>query len=314
MMFRDRGRELRVGVGRVLADRGRELLDEERVSLGRLRQPCRALAENALAEEPQRELLGGLGAQRLEGDRGVRPEPAAPVGPGVDQVRTREREQQHRHVLEERAEGLDQVEQAAVRPVDVLEDEDERLLRRQLLDQPPDGEEERAPVRDLALGEADEDRDVRRDLLGALADEAGDGFLELAERHRNRVGVEDSGDLHHLLGERLVPASGAVGQGAPLDDAGAVRDLAQELVGEPGLPDPGNTEDGDEVRAPLLERPRPGDLDRAQLGGSAHERGFAPGAYARHQRRVQRKPRSHRLALALDGQRLDRLVRDHGAR
>src|SRR5205085_12692430 len=59
--------------------------------------------------------------------------PTAPVGPDLQQVWPREADEEEGRVAHPRGEVLDELEQRLLRPVDVLEDEDERLHLGELL-------------------------------------------------------------------------------------------------------------------------------------------------------------------------------------
>ena len=65
--------------------------------------------------------------ERLERDRGGAQAAAAPAGPHVEQLGPGEADDQERRVADALGEVLDQLEQRLLGPVDVLEDEDERL-------------------------------------------------------------------------------------------------------------------------------------------------------------------------------------------
>jgi hypothetical protein len=60
----------------------------------------------------------------------------APRRPALDELGPRQREEDHRMVPDVGDEVVDQVEQRVVPPMQVLEDEEERLANGQVLDQP----------------------------------------------------------------------------------------------------------------------------------------------------------------------------------
>ena len=69
-----------------------------------------------------------------------------PAGPALQQLRSRSANDEQRHVGPRGSERLDEVEQAVVRPVHVLERKHERALGRQAGDEAPPGREDgRAP-------------------------------------------------------------------------------------------------------------------------------------------------------------------------
>ena len=84
-----------------------------------------------------------------------------------------------------RHEVLDEVEQAVVGPVHVLEGEDDAAGRGQTLDEPPPGRERLAPAvaaQPLGASEADERPEVGLDpdARGRVVDSGGDGRAQLA--------------------------------------------------------------------------------------------------------------------------------------
>src|SRR5206468_10890265 len=118
----DRRRERRVVVG--LGERRGGLLDEERVPLPGFREQrgtFGALAVLWRAEEMGGKLTRLRLLELVERESRVGGEPASPAGSGVEEVRAGECEQQDRKVAQAGAEQLDQVEQAAVGPMHVLE-------------------------------------------------------------------------------------------------------------------------------------------------------------------------------------------------
>ena len=157
------------------------LLDEERIALGLLEQRL-ALGgrELPVGEQGVQELLALGGAERLERERGGSQAAAAPAGPDVEQLGPGEADDQQRHVLDALGQVLDQVEQRLLGPVDVLEDEHERLrvgeLGRPLAGRP--GDLLRAPLGLDRLEHADREREQVRDrIVAAAGAELRDGLL-----------------------------------------------------------------------------------------------------------------------------------------
>ena len=109
------------------------LLDEERVPLG-LREHGVDVDRDAELGGERGDELGALGErQRLELERHRADTAAAPRRPYVEQFRPGEAEQQERRLAHPGGEVLDQLEQRLLAPVDVLEDEHERLRLGELL-------------------------------------------------------------------------------------------------------------------------------------------------------------------------------------
>src|SRR5205085_5600113 len=71
--------------------------------------------------------------ERLELERRGADPAAAPAGAHVEQLRPRKADQEERRLADGGSEVFDQLEQRLLAPVDVLEDEDERLCLRELL-------------------------------------------------------------------------------------------------------------------------------------------------------------------------------------
>ena len=123
---------------RLLGEHRDELLGVERIPLGHL---CDARAElrrqHAAAVECGEELCRVPGRERLEPH-----ERALPPRPLLEQLRPGDAEEQDRCVAAPAADVLDEVEQRRLGPVDVLEENEQRTLRAERLEQPAHGPEE----------------------------------------------------------------------------------------------------------------------------------------------------------------------------
>ena len=100
-----------------------QLLDEERVALGRLDDRARASRVDSPSSPTSASSSSCQGLERDE--RRVRPR-ARPGRPRVEEVGPRRAEDEQRHVGREADDVLDQVEERRLRPVDVVEDDDQR--------------------------------------------------------------------------------------------------------------------------------------------------------------------------------------------
>ena len=87
------------------------------------------------ASKRRGELLALLARERLELDRRRADAAAAPARADVEELRPREAEDQQRALADPLRKVVDQLEQGLLRPVDVLEDEDERLHVGELVDE-----------------------------------------------------------------------------------------------------------------------------------------------------------------------------------
>ena len=248
------------------------LLDEERVAGSRPSDPPPQLGGDALRDQ----LLDGLLAQGLE------PKRHRPGRVKLAELRPREAEQQDRRARGEERHVLDQVAERPLAPLDVVEDDDQRPLRRSLLQ---------------GLAESP------GDLLGRCRG------LALAEERVDRGGgdlvrgqqVELLQDLHHR----------PVGDPLPVREAAAVDDprldRGQELRRQPRLADTRIADHRDELATPLGPHPRPRFPDERELAlAPDKERPMPPLDLAHAQEPVG----GNGLRLALQHERLDRLHLD----
>ena len=170
----------------------------------------RAVRELRAVEQRLDELLALLAQQRLELDRGRANATAAPAGTQVEQLGPGEADEQERRLSNPGRQVLDQLEQRLLGPVDVFEDEHERLLLRN-------------PLRPFARCPGDLLR-ARLGLDGleharCEAKQVGHGLVlaegpQLFDRDVERVVVRNAGGALDHLGER------------PVGDALAVREAA----------------------------------------------------------------------------------------
>ena len=117
---------------------------------------------------------------------------AAPARAPLEQLRPRGRDGQQRDVRDPVDELVHEVEQALVRPVEVLEDDDERPLLGHRLEKAPPGGEGRLPtiVAELRLGgEADEGAQLRLDpvRVARIRQDVGDSARRASARPRAGV-------------------------------------------------------------------------------------------------------------------------------
>ena len=144
-----------------------------------------AAGELAFSEERVDERLALERRQRLELDRGRADAPAAPAGTQVEQLGPGEADDQERRVLDPLGQVLDELEQRILGPVDVLEDEDQRLRGRELggpLARRP-GDLLLAPLRLDPLEHADREREQIGDgVVAAGGLQLRDGLLDRDRR------------------------------------------------------------------------------------------------------------------------------------
>ena len=245
----------------------RRLLDEERIALGLLQQrPALGGRELVIGEQRVEELLALFRSERLELDRGRAQSPSTPAGPDVEQLRPREADDQQRCVLDALGEVLDQLEQRILGPVDVLEDEDQRLRVGQL-----GGPLVRRPGDLLlaALGldpleHADGEREQVGDrVVAAAGAELGHGFVD-------RIVVRDPGRNLDHLGERPVRHAFAVRERAAGEN-GRAFDAVRELAREAALAHARLAVDREEMRAAIADHARERVVKQLELVLAADE-------------------------------------------
>ena len=285
--------------------------------------------------ESGEELLHRVFGQRLEVERREVAQAGAPRRPAVGQLGPGERDHEERRVARPLEQVLDEVEQARVGPLHVLEREHGRVDVGEALEEEPPGGEQILLVARAVLGQAEQLREPRLDerALVGVGEVLLERDLELPERRRRLILLADPAAHPHHVGQRPVGHALAVGEAAaavPVRDLGDPVEVLVELPREPRLADPGDAGHRDEVRlAPggaLVEEV----LDPAQLAVAADERGLQAlrlerAAGARDD--AQRPPELHRLLLALQrvragvfvddrllGRAAGRVADQHGAR
>jgi hypothetical protein len=203
---------------------------------------------------------------------------------------------------------LDEVEEAGVRPLQVLEDErDGRGLRHPLEEEAPSGEEVLFVAR-ARLAEPEQMREARLETapLVRRAHDRGERLAQLGERDLGRVVLADPRAHAHHLCERPVGDAVAVREAAAAMPVHVVRepvDVLLELPREPRLADAGDAEDRDEPRAALFRGGVEEILDELELALAADERRLEPGraALAAPRRDHAQRPEDvRRLGLALE--------------
>ena len=108
--------------GAVVDEHADELLDEERVAVGgALDVRCDRRVQLRGAEQVREQGVDVVAVERLE-----RQVVAGPARTELEQLRPCQREHEHRRAVAPADEVLDQVEQRRFRPVQILEQEDER--------------------------------------------------------------------------------------------------------------------------------------------------------------------------------------------
>lgn len=198
-----------------------ELLSVERVAAGALEQEqLHVGAEHRALEQVRHQARRLLVGQRLERQRGGVEPAAAPAGAPGEELRPGGADDQQGHARRPVGELVHEVEEAVVGPLQVLEDEHERALRRQLLEEAPPGGEGLAPAVAPQLrflrqpGQGPKPTLDPGDVLGL--DHLGNGAVELLLRYRLPVCLQDAGLGLDDLGQRPEGDAVAVGEAAAL--------------------------------------------------------------------------------------------------
>jgi hypothetical protein len=262
---------------------GQQLLQEQRVALGRLGdRPGGRLGQGHRPGQDGQQ-PGRLGVvQRLQQHGGGVQHAPGPAGPLLQELGPGHGDQQDGGAAGVVGHVLDQVEQARLGPVEVVQHDHQGPPAGQQLQQPPE-----RPGR--LLGRPG--RGLQPDQLG---DPGGDvvafAFLRAAGRVARspavvgqqpaqpggglgrRVGVGDAGGLADELGHRPVGDPLAVGQAAAAQH-GRAGQVGHGLPDQPGLAHPGLAEDGQQVAAGGGHDPLVHPGDQAQLGLATHDGG-----------------------------------------
>jgi hypothetical protein len=251
-----------VGLRRLLHSESEQLLEEERVSLGGVKDPCAPIARDPLGRVAPRDKLLGLcvvqGLERQDRLTAVKDRPRwmlFHLGP-------RQADDEDRSALADPDNVLDEIQKGGLCPVDVFEHENEGALARELLEQAA------GRPADLLDGihlfdEADGGREASSDSLtiGQARDEGVERLHRLVRRER----------ADHLA-KRPVRDAVAVGQAASCKDARLQLHRLSELSCKSRLADAGLAHEGDEAGTPLLNSSRESFPEHGELVRASDDR------------------------------------------
>jgi hypothetical protein len=175
---------------------------------------------------------------------------------------------------------IDEVEEPVVRPMQVLEHEDERALLRQSLQEPTPRRERFGLVLTLALvgaSQSDERPEVTLDprRIVGIWERRRDGLMELVRGHILVVVVDDPGLRFHDLPESPIGERLPVRKRSPLpprDQLLFSLDDLEELRDQPALADAGDAHQRDELRRSLAPRSVERVRQEAELSRPADQR------------------------------------------
>ena len=287
----DRRRHRLVRSLRIVGEHGEHLLDEQRIALGGVDDPVAKRGSDVPAvQQPVDQMLRLVVAERRERDEPRARPWRSPGRPGVEEVRTREAEEQDRRATREAEDVLEQVEQRGLRPVDVVHRDDERSRDGERLEEPaerPGGLLGRARL----VARADRAKDQ------PLCDVPAVDVRQKRTEGRRGIGPRD---VAHDVGEREVGDAVAVRDAPSDDDARVLLERAQGLSREAGLADPRWPDDGGERARRLAHRGVEGIAQLAELAAAAdEERRDRPGEGRHVRTQAEQPPGNERPALAL---------------
>ena len=251
--------------GTALDQHRQHLLDVQRVALGSAHDARDYPGRQCRTADPVRDDLFGRRIGQGRQHEPARVDLRAPVGQFLDQVVPRGGEDQDRHAAGRGKHVVQQIEEGAFRPVDVVDEDDERLRGRLHFE-----EAARGPV---GLGE--------RVGGGGQPDRAGqalghrgvaDRLVQAAQRKLGWfVVAQVSGRQHHGT-QRPEGDAVAVGKAAAGQYARARRDALDHLVHQARLADARITDQRDQAHRPFVDRLAVGGVQCRQFGLAADER------------------------------------------
>ena len=286
-------------------------------------------AVGAFEDEPHRgvrqarnEAIEALGhdlvTERLEreGDRVAAS--GAPVRPPLEQVRPRQRHDEDRMGAAPLEHVVDEVEEARIGPLEVLEEQDRQAQVRDALEERPPRGEQLLALAGTALLDAEQLEEARLDPAPLLRIRhiLGDGGSDPLARRRRVVGLGQPCPLPDHLAERPERDALAVGGRAslvPVDVLDDAVDVLVELPAQARLADPGHPDERDQPRSPLARGRVQQLLENSHLGVASNERRLERLAAVRaaaHGDDPIRAPRADRQLLSLEDLLAGRLEGD----
>ncbi len=231
-------------------------------------------------DEPREELVHWLGSERLEGDGGEGPAARAPRRPPLEQLRARERHHVDRMIARPLEEVLDEIEQARVGPLHVLERQEDGIGVGEALEEESPGAEKLLLLACLVLLQSEQVRESGLDEAAVLLVEVlGERRAQLLERRRRLFVFGDAAPHPDHVRERPVGHALAVGETAAPVVERALRqavDVLDELPGETRLADSADAGDRHEECPSFLGTGMEEVLQQAQLAVAPYERSLEP--------------------------------------
>ena len=234
--------------------------------------------------------------ERCQGEGGEAALPGTPVRTTVEEVGAGQGDDVDRMAARPCQQLLDEVEEAVIRPLEVLEDHDHRRDVGDALEEGSPGHGKLASLLRLNVADPEQVKEwlFERGALVGIGHELGQARGQQLAGGR-LIGCVVGADPHaHHLAERPEADAVAVGGRAalvPVHDFGDAVDVLQELPCQPALADAALADDGDEPRPAVAGGGVVEVLDELEL------------AVATDERRLQALAAAHPAALRHDAQR-----------
>ena len=182
--------------------------------------------------EAREQLAHHAARERLEVERAEVAMPGAPGRTALGQLGAGEREHEERAAARPFEQVLDEVQQARVGPLHVLEDEHGRVRLREPLEEQAPGREQVLLVACSLLGEAEELREARLDVvaLAGVEQVLVERCTQLAEGRGGLLVLRDPAPHPDHVRERPVGDALAVGEAATAMPVDVPRDPVEVLV------------------------------------------------------------------------------------
>ena len=253
--------------------------------------------------------LGGVGQQpdqrqalldgeRIELERGGAADAAAPLWAGVQQFRAADADHHHLGVDDAADDVHDQVQQDGLRPLQVVQDQNQRPRPAERLDQAPERPGDFVGTDGGRAGRIQVQRGRQRGQRATV-------HIGLSLQYRDSL-APPAGKRPDQIGDRPVRETGAVRlAGGRQDQRVGERAVGEEFLDQPGLADAGRADHGHQAAAPAATDPAVDLPQMVEFHGAADER-RTPGPTGRLVD-ADEPVRGYRRALSLQRQRWYRL-------
>ncbi len=242
--------------------------------------PCddrRPATARQVGRERLEDLAHRVVGQRLEGEPDERPLTAAPARSALDQLWPGQRDDRHRHARAPVEHVVDEVEQAGIGPMEILEQEDDGSGRGDPLEERSPRTEQFLARRPRAALESEKNEEGVLDpaTLALVGDPAGDAGGDGGPCGGFVVALDQPDPAADHLAERPERDALAVRRratGVPVDRVDQAVDVLGQLPRHPALADAGHAGDRHEARALVAGRGQDDLAEEAELVVAADER------------------------------------------